>query len=873
MAVTPARDPSAASIESRRRLRPDLASDIAKAVEVVAPLWPLSTFVAVNPLLGLTYLDFEEATALARRWLRARTHLSVTAFRQDHAAGLSSEADLRRAICEFDPKLSARGGIDLNGQTVSAVDLVLADLMNGPDSTPRDTSRDRVGRTDVATLRAASQLIAAWCAVYTDEAGASWPMPHRDKGFFRAWRLGAAADLKLRRLAGPKGIKWLAELPDDPLEAMDIALDWLEVDDRVAAIREHCGRLPGWAGYARWNDEWAPPADHRHPLHLVDLLAAQVVATATAAHGTRVVKQPPEDQAELDDKLLADRVAAVLGSLGLSSTETGLASAVRDVLGQVSRPARKAIWLDAQESNFRDRLLSRLSRPAPAGSPGRPEIQAVFCIDTRSEGLRRHLEACGPYDTHGFAGFFGVPVRWRQLGSPHSEPRCPPLLEADNEVVEKPLRPGDEINYLAAQRVAGAAHEAFHVAKGSIQGPFSLAEGAGYIIGPISAAKTLAPGLIRRISRVMTRRFSPPATEPAIEPATEPAGHSSFGLPLDTRAAYAEGIVRTMGLTAFGRLVVMCGHGSYNINNPHASSYDCGACGGAPGGPNARVAAAILNDSAVRAALAERQINVPADTYFIAAQHDTVSDVVTVFDRHRVPETHRELLDTFEKDVATAGANLARERARNLPGSPRTVRARGYDWAQVRPEWGLAGNAAFIVGPRSMTAQWNLACRVFLHSYDADFDSDGKALETIMTAPLVVGQWISAQYYFSATDPDQFGAGDKTLHNPVGGIGVMLGEGGDLQVGLPAQAIGVGHRRLHQPLRLLAVIQAPLERIDEIIARHEILQHLFAGKWMTLAARAAEGESWSVRHPTGVWRAWEPADPEVDYAALPLELP
>ncbi|HWI03261.1 MAG TPA: putative inorganic carbon transporter subunit DabA, partial [Acidimicrobiales bacterium] len=481
------------------------------------------------------------------------------------------------------------------------------------------------------------------------------------------------------------------------------------------------------------------------------------------------------------EKLLEHRVTAVLASLGSTSDDPFVASAVRGVLEQVPPPVRKSMWLEAKEGNFRDRLLGLLSRPGPGPVAERPDVQAAFCIDARSEGLVRHLQACGPYDTFGFAGFFGIPVRWRPLGSTVSQPRCPPLLTPDHDVAEQPLAPDGAHGYLNAQRAAGAGHEAFHFSKGSLAGPFTLAEAAGYIMGPAAAARTLAPGFVRRLRGLVTRRVAPPQTRPVVQ--AEHDGSSGFAL--EERVSFAKNVVRTMGLTRFGRLVVLCGHGSYNVNNPHASSYDCGACGGAPGGPSARVVVAILNDPAVRAGLKEHDITVPDDTIFIAAQHDTVSDVVTVLDPEVVPETHVALVAAFERDVAVAGERLARERAGRLPGSPGNVRVRGHDWAQVRPEWGLAGNAAFVVGPRSITAGLDLACRVFLHSYDAESDGDGSALETIMTAPLVVAQWISAQYYFSAVDPDQFGAGDKTLHNPVGGIGVMLGEGGDLQVGLP----------------------------------------------------------------------------------------
>ncbi|MGI8810689.1 MAG: DUF2309 domain-containing protein [Acidimicrobiales bacterium] len=847
----------------------ELLADIAKAAEIIAPLWPLTSFVAVNPLLGLQHLPFDDATAVARRWLRARTHLTLAAFREAHAHGAITDADLRRAIVEVDSKLASQPSFEIGERTVDALEIVRLDLLLGPDVKPRETAGDRVGSASIATVRAVSQLVAAWCAVFVDEGHVPWPMPRREHGFFRAWRELAPHDRRLRRLAGPTGMQWLAQLPDGPVEALAASLDALDVDgDRVGALREHLGRLPGWAGYARWNDDWAPPNHHRPPLHLVDLLAAQVAATAAAAHG-QAAQQPPQlrDEAVESEKLLEDRVAAVCSALG-SPDDPFVTSAVRGVLEHVPPPVRNSMWLEAQEGNFRDRLLGLMTRVDPGPMTERPDVQAVFCIDARSEGLQRHLQACGPYDTFGFAGFFGVAVRWRPLGSTESQPRCPVLLKPEHEVAELPLVPDGALGYLTAQRATGAGHEAFHAAKGSLVGPFALAEAAGYLMGPAAAARTLAPGLVRRLKGLTTRRTAPPQTRPAVEAESD----NSSGLALEDRVSFGKSIVRTMGLTRFARLVVFCGHGSHNVNNPHASSYDCGACGGAPGGPSARVAVAILNDPGVRGGLKEQGILVPADTIFVAAQHDTVSDVVTLLDRETVPDTHEPLVAAFERDAAAAGERLARERAGRLPGDPHKVRVRGHDWAQVRPEWGLAGNAAFVVGPRSITAGLDLACRVFLHAYDAQGDEDGSALETIMTAPLVVAQWISAQYYFSAVDPDQFGAGDKTLHNPVGGIGVVLGEGGDLQVGLPAQAVGVGNRRMHEPLRLLALIQAPLERTEAIIQRNKVLRELIGGKWITVAGRSHGDEHWSMRSPGGTWATWFSADDSVDRTNASLEV-
>ncbi|MGH9164809.1 MAG: putative inorganic carbon transporter subunit DabA, partial [Acidimicrobiales bacterium] len=291
----------------------ELLADVSKAAEIIAPLWPLTSFVAVNPLVGLQHLPFDDATAVARRWLRARTHLTLVAFREAHTRGVSTDADLRRAIIEADPTLASPLSFEIGDRTVDAVEIVRLDLLVGPDDKPRDTSRDRLGRTGVETVRAVSELVAAWCAVFVDEAHVPWPMPRREDGFFLAWRELAPHDRRLRRLAGPTGMQWLAQLPDHPVEALAASLDALDVhSDRVDALREHLGRLPGWAGYARWNDEWAPPDQHRPAFHLLDLLAVQVAATAAAAHGAvrAPAEQPPEDEEQVIEELLDHRAAA-----------------------------------------------------------------------------------------------------------------------------------------------------------------------------------------------------------------------------------------------------------------------------------------------------------------------------------------------------------------------------------------------------------------------------------------------------------------------------------------------------------------------------------------------------------------------------------
>jgi hypothetical protein len=334
------------------------------------------------------------------------------------------------------------------------------------------------------------------------------------------------------------------------------------------------------------------------------------------------------------------------------------------------------------------------------------------------------------------------------------------------------------------------------------------------------------------------------------------------------KAAVVENALRVMSLTrGFARLVLLCGHASTTENNPYASAYHCGACGGNPGGPNARVLAALANKSKVRLELRSQGIEIPEDTWFIAGEHNTTTDHVTLFDLEELPESHRPDVLQLQQDLEAARLLNVQERLGRLPGAPsgivpqdaaRYTSQVSRDWAQVRPEWGLSSNAAFIVGRRSLTRGLKLDGRVFLHNYDQSQDQTGRALEAIMTAPLVVVQMINFQYYFSATDNWAFGSGTKVLHNVVSGVGVMLGRHSDLQTGFPFQALTTGARRFHEPLRLLAVIEADQERISRIISRHVVLQNFFDNQWLYLVSCHPTTGEFSEYQPGGTWKAMSP---------------
>ena len=135
-----------------------------------------------------------------------------------------------------------------------------------------------------------------------------------------------------------------------------------------------------------------------------------------------------------------------------------------------------------------------------------------------------------------------------------------------------------------------------------------------------------------------------------------------------------------------------------------------------------------------------------------------------------------------------------------------------------------------------MTRAIDLEGRVFLHSYDYRLDPAGRLLEVVMTGPQVVGQWINMEHYFSTVDQEIYGSGSKIYHNVVGRLGIMAGPQSDLRTGLAWQTVMDGPRPYHEPMRLLTVIEAPRERIDQVIRGHRHLQHLYDNEWVALMA-------------------------------------
>jgi uncharacterized protein YbcC (UPF0753/DUF2309 family) len=791
----------------------EIRAAVARATRTVIPLWPLSSFIAVNPLGAHESEDFSISAATRPRG----------AFLEDYEAGRITDRDLVAAVLHRVPELASAGDVALGPRVWTAAELVAIELVHVdhhgmlPPLTPEPDLVD--------------ELLCKWVAAYLDPHPL-WEMPHRDQGLWAAWTAMARYDPHLPGAARRR----LRDLPRNADEGLADALARLGVQqgETGLALRLEAQQLTGWAAHIKWR------ADHVGDIDLTSYLAIR--ATLRWALGLPLLQSATEPASQ--SATARGRAATLIPRLSDDPASSDTVARVARMLALHPPQLQVSTWQTAYEEHYRRQLVKVLS-PATARASD-PSVQVVMCIDPRSEGMRRHLEADPGIETYGFAGFFGVPIRFASYQARGSIDALPALITARHSVTETPNDLRHARRRTTALRVRDAFAAGLHASETTPAAPFALAEALGWFFGATALLRTLLPGSTHAYGRLRHH------TTPTITTAVTIADAFS----LDERVALAETGIRMMGLDRCAPLIILAGHRSTSTNNLYQSALDCGACGGNPGAANARAAAAIFNDPEVRRILADRGLPVPETTFFVAAEHNTVSDRIEILDRHAIPDSHTTAVSEFLQTQTTAADRLVMERATQLPGAKRhslkRLRQRANDWAEVYPELGLAGNAAMIIGPRELTRGVDLERRIFLHSYRPECDPDGSALETIMTAPLVVAQWINHQYYFSTIDQDRWGAGTKTIHNAIGTIGVLSGHTGDLKRGLPLQSVSVGKRDLHEPMRLSVLIQAPLDRIGTIISRNQVLRHLFDNNWIILTARDEPHSPW-YRYSTYGW--------------------
>lgn len=808
------------SIEAATPYDRDIRPNIDRACLRIAPLWPLKHFVAVNPYFGLRDEPFWQADQTLRKITGEGLTMERSYYEEQITKGRITKKDLDEALKQMN-----------SSWDVAQLEQAMKQQSQSDTVTPFPLFTDVIsdhGNRDWSKI--VVERISRYCAAYFDEGQAIWTMPWRDDSLYQGWSKFMYFDRSLRMM-GLRGIKKaVAALPTTAEGAITWALGELSIpqqmtDDYLLASLLSIGGWAGWARYLRWQAELRSETDQS----LSDLLAIRVCWDAILY------------------KIYSDTNIPNEWHLMLEAQQN-------EVFENPSEHV-DAILQTALEIGYQRSLVKSI-KSLVSNDPvvERPPVQAAFCIDVRSEIIRRALETVNPgIQTLGFAGFFGVLMEYVPFGSNTPKGHLPIIFNPPYQVWEG-LSNADENETkreVSKRQLRLRVTNAWKGFKTSAVSTFTFVESTGLVYIPKLFGDSM--GWTRTVPHPDAKGLNVDTKQklrPQLTTINPGSSDNSVGIPKNDLANVGGFILNNMGIThTFARLILLAGHGSTTVNNPQGTGLDCGACAGQTGEASARIAVALLNDPTTRQGLEDKGIKIPEDTYFIAGLHDTTTDEVTLFDIQDLPETHSKDLAQLRQWLAEAG-ELTRMQRANLLGtagqSSTTVmsdmRRRTRDWAEVRPEWALAGNAAFIAAPRGRTKGVDLEGRTFLHDYNWRKDTGFATLELIMTAPMVVANWINMQYYGSMMDNFRFGSGNKVLHNVVGGsIGVLEGNGGDLRVGFALQSLHDGKHWVHEPVRLNVLIEAPQQEIDSIISRHVLVRELIDNSWICLFQIADDG--------------------------------
>jgi len=715
-------------------------------------------------------------------------------------------------------------------------------------------------------------LLIRLCSSYLDQGLAYWPMPDRRAGFYRCVRTlwhqrGALLPNHLRDLPAEFRRQMRAGMNSE--EAVADALKRLRVPitnyERI--ITSELLALPGWAGLMNRLEHEPELAPHdRVRCSLMDFLAVRLTLTSVAALSLAgdpetleaLQTAPPSPPSlELDRLVEAAQMFEVAKAARLSADRIMSDSPLqlRVLLEEIRRFnefERRRVWHLAYERRHERSVLGplgvhRQSTPIIPSSK-RPAAQYFFCIDEREESIRRNLEEIAPdIETFSAAGFFGIAVDYAGIDDAHGASLCPVVVKPQHAVRERPVTEDEPLHEKRKTMRAAWATIVRSLSLSSrtlIRGSLSTSVLGLFSLIPL-IAHVLTPRQYARLARALNRWILPePRTELTLM-RTDREGHDIsenllLGFTVEEKIERVASVLAPVGLRInFAPVVIILGHGSTSLNNPHESAHDCGACGGRRGGPNARLFAAMANHPEVRKGLKERGICIPDDTWFVGGYHDTCSDDIEYYDVDFMPEAFRPGFEAAKAILDRARMLNAHERARRFEAAPldltpeeafRHVQERSEHLAEPRPEYGHATNAVCIVGRRQTTKGLFLDRRAFLVSYDPLQDPTNENLAKLLAAAIPVCAGISLEYYFSYVDNDRYGCGTKLPHNITGLVGVMDGHASDLRTGLPWQMV-----EIHEPVRVLFNVETTPDRLMSVINGNPSLRELVENRWIRLS--------------------------------------
>ncbi len=772
---------------------------------------PIKDFVHHNTLHAFQHLKFHDAVRAAAQLYGANAYMPFSFYLKNYRAGLITDSAIARVLAYTVTDIDRRAKIKQNLFSTEFMQSPRPEAGAGRLRERWQAELDRPNPGAVSLNRLVHPPLFRLIGGYLDQGLSTWRLPGADQlDFFNAVAsLVQKSWLPLKPLNSPAAKKLLS------LPAKDAAIEALKrlvSDEKLfeTYILEMLLAQPGWAGLVSECEMHSRSLLSPRAIRLLDYVAIALVIEVAA---------------------LERHLGPDFKPLDISTPNFSIQPLKPDAIPAFTdQDFHLQIWQEAFEWSYYENVLGGVAVSTNSTSPGVRENHdawAFFCIDDRECSLRRHLEEVNPrIETFATAGFFGLDFMYQGANDTVPGKHCPVLITPKHLIIEEvSAKPGEKsATRWPRVRVPTWWRKIFPLE------PESNTFFRGWILSHalgLGAALRLAASVFKpSLNRVAVEPLSTITPTARLRLSRQSDDYKRDGLwvgySISELADRVKNLLHSSGAASLAHgasgsekkwpaIVVFFGHGSSSVNNPYFAAYNCGACSGRMGAPNARAFAEAANMREVRELLQREGIEIPATTWFIGALHDTSRDEVTYYDIDKIPEGMRISFEVFRDNMEHALARNAVERCRRFETVPNDISAehalvevktRAISLFEPRPEYNHATNAACIIGRRNLTEDIFLDRRAFLSSYDPLTDSTGEELTRMFNAAIPVCAGINLEYYFSRVNPTVYGAGSKLSHNVNGLIGLTNGIEGDLLTGLPTQMT-----EIHDPVRLLLLVE------------------------------------------------------------------
>jgi len=358
-----------------------------------------------------------------------------------------------------------------------------------------------------------------YIARYLDEAQTTLSMSDRDLGMFNTFKLYEGIDHE------GDSESYVAKI----LEALKVP-----TQDVEKYFLTHILKLHGWAGFIKYRSEDKEYYHQQeHPSSLMDYMAVRLHFGLKYMQKEGKINDFDKLQAYIKDnsaytilKLLQSKGkltgtyndameerqsyqeildAYVKEEINLDSLQIQLAKEALPELNinliafsnfaNLLKKEEGFLWLKSLEDTYIMEHVNEFT--APHTYDEKPLASAVFCLDVRSEIIRRAVEASGPYSTYGAGGFLGLPISFVEFDKAHALQLSPAVIKPKNIVFEIPVESHDEYN--RRKGIHKTTKKVLNDLKNNPYTPYIMVEAIGWLFGVKLFGKTFFPGKTEKL--------------------------------------------------------------------------------------------------------------------------------------------------------------------------------------------------------------------------------------------------------------------------------------------------------------------------------------------------------------------------------------